>query len=64
MLGTGGWVGRRGVPLHASAFGKVFLACGAMHLPPGELRRSRRARSPTARALEAELDRAARDAAT
>ena len=37
VLGTGGWVGRRGVPLHASAFGKVFLACGAMHLPPGEL---------------------------
>ena len=37
VLGTGGWVGRRGVPLHASAFGKVFLSCGAMHLPPGEL---------------------------
>ena len=37
LLGTDGWVGRRGVPLHAAAYGKVFLAFGAMHLPPGEL---------------------------
>ena len=57
VLGTGDWVGRRGVPLHASAFGKVFLACGAMHLPPGELRR-RTAHDHRPRTLEAELARA------
>jgi IclR family transcriptional regulator, acetate operon repressor len=37
VLGTGGWVGRRGIPQHASAFGKVFIAFGAARLPRGEL---------------------------
>ena len=58
VLGTGGWVGRRGVPLHASAFGKVFLACGAMHLPPGELQSFAPRTITDRRTLEAELVRA------
>jgi IclR family acetate operon transcriptional repressor len=35
-LGSTNWVGRR-VPPHGSALGKVFLAFGAMELPPGTL---------------------------
>ena len=35
-LGSTNWVGRR-VPPHGSALGKVFLAFGAMELPPGRL---------------------------
>ena len=35
-LGSTNWVGRR-VPPHGSALGKVFLAFGAMELPPGSL---------------------------
>lgn len=58
VLGTGGWVGRRGVPLHASAFGKAFLAFGAMRLPPGDLV-ALAPRTITDRArLEADLARA------
>jgi IclR family acetate operon transcriptional repressor len=58
VLGTGGWVGRRGVPLHASAFGKVFLSCGAMHLPPGELASFAPRTITDRRRLEADLAKA------
>ena len=58
------WLGRA-VPLHATSSGKAFLA----YLEPGErdgllgerLERFTRRPSPTARALEAELDAARRD---
>ena len=45
------------MPFHASAFGKVFLALGVVHLPPGALEQRTRPRTITDReALEAELD--------
>jgi DNA-binding IclR family transcriptional regulator len=39
LIGGTNWVGMS-VPLHASAIGKVLLAYGAAHLPPGPLAKS------------------------
>jgi len=58
VLGTGGWVGRRGVPLHASAFGKVDLAFGGAQVPPGELLRLAPRTITDRGALDTDLNRA------
>jgi IclR family transcriptional regulator, acetate operon repressor len=56
FLGTGQWVGRT-VDYHTTAVGKVLVAYGAAHLPPGRLRRVAPATVVDRAALEAELER-------
>jgi DNA-binding IclR family transcriptional regulator len=56
FLGTGNWVGRR-VPVHASTFGKVFLAFGALRLGDEPLARLAPRTIVDRRRLEAELAR-------
>jgi len=46
------------VPLHASAFGKVWLAFGGLHLPPGDLVRLAPRTITDRGSLDADLNRA------
>lgn len=55
LLGAVNWVGLR-VPAHCSALGKVFLAAGAVSLPPGRLERLTPATITSRTDLAAELD--------
>ena len=55
LLGATNWVGLD-VPFHCSALGKVFLAHGAVDLPPGPLEHRTTRTLTTHEALSADLD--------
>jgi DNA-binding IclR family transcriptional regulator len=55
LLGATNWVGLD-VPFHCSALGKVFLAHGAVQVPPGRLEQRTTRTVTTREALSADLD--------